>query len=156
MPYHIFQFPLPGPADPGELNAFLESHRIVSVQEHFVPTPGGGLLVFVVQSVDSPSGGASSGSGSKRIDYKAVLEPEQFALFSLLREERKRIANTEGVPIYTIFTNEQLAEMVRRSVRTLPEMSRIEGIGSTRMEKHGARLLKTLTAHLQTPAPTIS
>lgn len=155
MPYHLFQYPLPAPADLGDLNAFLETHRVVSVQEHMLPTAGGGLLVFVVQSVaqSSPAGPSSSG---KRIDYKAVLDPEQFALFSLLREERKKMAQADGVPIYTILTNEQLAEMVRGPVRTLPEMAKIEGIGAARLEKYGSRLLEILTTHLPPLSPTVS
>ena len=141
MPYHLFQYPLPGSPDLGELNAFLGSHRIISVREEILPTSGGGILIFVVQSAGAPT---PTATGSKRIDYKTVLSPEQFELFSVLREERKRIANAEGVPIYTIFTNEQLAEMVRGPIRTLDEMAQIEGLGPARLEKHGARFLALL------------
>jgi hypothetical protein len=48
-----------------------------------------------------------------REDYREVLSPEEFVVFSKLREVRKQFAEKESVPAYTIFTNEQLAEMVR-------------------------------------------
>jgi len=150
MPYHLFQYPLPGPTDMGELNTFLSTHRIVSVREEVLTTPSGALLIFVVQSVE---GAAPPTGGSKRIDYKTVLNPEQFVLFCQLREERKRIAESEGVPIYTVFTNEQLAEMVRGPVRTLGEMAQLEGVGPARLEKHGTRFLSLLVPN--PPAKTI-
>lgn len=144
MPYQVFQYPLPGPADLAELNAFLGMHRIIAVQEHLLTTPSGGLLVFVVQTVEAPTTGSSPSLASKRIDYKTVLNEEEFALFSRLREERKTIASEEGVPVFTIFTNEQLAEMVRRPVRALPDLAAIDGIGPARVEKHGKRMLALL------------
>ena len=43
-------------------------------------------------------------------DYKQVLKPEEFEVFSRLREWRKGVAEKEGVPVYVVFSNEQLAE----------------------------------------------
>ena len=54
-------------------------------------------------------------------------------------------AETEAVPIYTIFSNAQLAEMVKRRVQTAADLGRIEGIGKARLEKYGARLLAILS-----------
>jgi len=72
-----------------------------------------------------------------RIDYKEVLNEQDFALFSKLRELRKQIAEKEGIPVYAVFTNEQLAEIVRRKVKTKTEMRKIEGIGEAKVEKYG-------------------
>ena len=38
-----------------------------------------------------------------------MLKPEEFEVFSRLREWRKAAAEKEGVPVYTVLTNEQLA-----------------------------------------------
>ena len=53
--------------------------------------------------------------GKNKVDYKEILTPEQFAVFARLRELRKEIASREAVPVYTIFTNEQLSQMVQAS-----------------------------------------
>ena len=149
MPYHLFQYPLPGSGDLAGLNTFLASHRVVAVRQHLVHTPDGGSLVFVVETVAAL---APVDAARRKIDYKTELTPEQFALYSRLRDERKRIAAAEGVPVYTIFSNEQLAEMVRRPIRTLEDLAGIEGIGRARLEKHGARLLECLATTHPTPA----
>ena len=73
-----------------------------------------------------------------KIDYKDVLKPEEFAVFAKLRDLRKQIAQAEAVPVYTIFTNEQLADMVRAKVTTRAGLGKIDGIGEARVEKYGA------------------
>ena len=53
-------------------------------------------------------------SKTGRIDYKEVLDEKTFALFSKLREKRKVLAEKDAVPVYSVFTNEQLAQMAQR------------------------------------------
>ena len=62
-----------------------------------------------------------------------------------------KIAEAEGVPVYAIFTNEQLAAMVQRKATTAAGLAAIEGVGQARLEKHGPRLLAIL-AVLPTPS----
>ncbi len=50
------------------------------------------------------------------------------------------------MPIYTGFSNAQLAAMVSRRVRTLSDLGEIEGIGAARVERYGGRLLGLLSA----------
>ena len=153
MYFQLFQYPLPGPPDLGDLNAWLASHRIVSVNQHVVAAPGGALLVFVVQSVEAGLTRPTLSSGTARkVDYKEALSPEDFALFSRLREERKKIAEAEGVPVYTVLTNEQLAEIAKRRPTSLSALGTIEGLGKARLEKHGSVLLALLNTP-PTPAP---
>jgi hypothetical protein len=49
-----------------------------------------------------------------KVDYREVLNPEQFAVYLKLRTLRQAISKEEGVPVYVIFTNEHLAAMVQR------------------------------------------
>ena len=51
------------------------------------------------------------------MDYKEILKSEDFAVFARLRDLRKEIAQAEAVPVYTVFTNEQLAQLVDRHNR---------------------------------------
>jgi hypothetical protein len=64
-----------------------------------------------------------------RVDYKTVLSPDEFPVFSRLREFRKELAQTEAVPVYALFTNEQLAQMVQRRCQSKSDLAQIEGPG---------------------------
>ncbi len=67
-------------------------------------------------------------------------------MFSRLRNARKEIAQSEAVPVYTVFTNEQLARMVQGRVMTKAGLEGIVGIGDARVAKYGERILATLLA----------
>jgi len=58
-----------------------------------------------------------------------VLNPEEFELFSRLRDLRKKLADREEVPVYAILTNAHLAEIVRNRVTTREGLSAIKGVG---------------------------
>jgi len=144
MPYHLFQYPLPAPAELTDLNTFLSAQRVVSVTHHIAATPSGSMLVFVVQTIHGGPSSKERSSNARKIDYRETLSPPEFERFSRLREERKKIAEAEGVPVYAVFTNEQLAELARRNPSERTEIEAIPGIGKARVDKHGERLLKIL------------
>jgi superfamily II DNA helicase RecQ len=79
-----------------------------------------------------------------KVDYRDVLSPEDFAVFAKLRELRKAIAQGEAVPVYTIFTNEQLAQMVQGRATTKAALEKIAGVGDARIEKYSGRVLELL------------
>jgi superfamily II DNA helicase RecQ len=143
MNYRLFQYPLPAPPEMEDLNEYLASRRVVAVSHHIVQTGTAAILIFIVETVD-PTHASSTGSPSSKIDYREKLNTEEFAIFSQLRTKRKQWAEAEGVPVYTIFTNAQLAEMVLRRVKTAADLASVEGVGSARIEKYGAGLLALL------------
>ncbi len=63
------------------------------------------------------------------MDYREVLSPEQFAAFVKLRTLRQTIAKDDAVPVYVIFTNEQLAAMVQKGAASKADLGRIDGVG---------------------------
>ena len=75
-----------------------------------------------------------------------MLPAAEFLVFAKLRDLRKQIADRDGVPPYAVFTNEQLADMVRNKARSAADLGRIEGIGPARIEKYAARVLEILCA----------
>ena len=71
---------------------------------------------FCVEYLESaPAAPRRRASKLPKVDYKEVLKPEEFEVFSRLRDWRKGVAEKEGVPVYVVFTNEQLAEMVKKT-----------------------------------------
>jgi superfamily II DNA helicase RecQ len=99
----------------GEMNAFLRSHRVLAVRKEFVGDGENSFWTFCVEYLESaPAGLTAPGGKLPKVDYKEVLKPEEFEVFSRLRDWRKGVAEKEGVPVYVVFTNEQLAEMVKK------------------------------------------
>jgi len=133
-----------GVASEEELNRFLRSHRVLVVHREFVAQGGNSYWAVAVEYLEGP-GVNSAGKGGARVDYKQVLSPEDFAVFVKLRQWRKAAAEEEGVPVYTIFTNEQLAEIARLRVESKVELGKIEGIGEGRLKKYGDAVLQVLS-----------
>jgi hypothetical protein len=106
-----------------DLNANLRTLRVLSVEKHFCPlAPDPGWAVCV-EYLEAGAGDMAAGvAGAKRVDYREVLDPETFAIFAALRRLRKEIATQEGVPIYTIMTNEQLASVARKRFASGPRI----------------------------------
>jgi superfamily II DNA helicase RecQ len=80
--------------------------------------------------------------------FRKNSDSPHFAVYAQLRELRKSLSEQEGVPAYALFTNEQLAEMVRRNILTQSELAKIDGVGKAKLEKYGSHfvtLLKTAT-----------
>jgi superfamily II DNA helicase RecQ len=136
MRFNTFFIPM---ADDGraqdELNEFLRSKRVLAVEKAFT----GQGWSFCVEWLE---GGKAVSRNKPKVDYREVLSPEEFALFSRLRDKRKELAQRDGVQVYTIMTNEQLAEMVRGDIRDLEGLRKIDGVGASRIEKYGAPLLE--------------
>lgn len=134
-----------------ELNRFVAGHKVVAVDRHLVDAgQGNAAWAVCVQYVDSAE--AASTKKSSRIDYREVLPEDEFAIFSELRMLRRMLAEQEGVPLYSVFNNEQLAEMVQKRVRTIAELGAIDGVGKQRIEKYGQRFLDRLRPFCDGPA----
>lgn len=130
------------------MNAFLRSHRILAIKKEFVPDGENSFWTFCVEFLDSPGNVASAvGSGGKapKVDYKEILSESEFALFSKLRDCRKELAEKDGVPVYVVFTNEQLAQIVQKKVTTREGLGEIDGVGESRIGKYGAPVLNVLS-----------
>ncbi len=128
-----------------EMNAFLRSRRVLSVRKEFVADGSDSFWAFCVEHLDQDLAGVSSGVRPPRVDYREVLEPQEFEVFSRLRDWRKKTAEQEGVPVYSVMTNEQLAQAVQRKVSTRAGLKEIEGVGEARIKKYGEAVLEALT-----------
>jgi superfamily II DNA helicase RecQ len=147
MQYRVFTVPVTGsPELEEDLNHFLRSHKVITVQKAVETIGGSPCWCFCVEFIE---GGVSSGnqkfSGrSKKVDYKEVLSEDDFAVFARLREKRKELAGNEAIPVYAICTNEQLAAIATKRPVSLTELKEIEGIGEAKAEKYGLALLEIL------------
>lgn len=146
MQLRFFRVPIPdlgGFAD--ELNAFLRGQRILNVRREVVNESGGACWAICVEYLTSASAGSPpNASGKGKIDYREKLSPEDFAVFSALRDVRKELAERDGVPVYAVFSNEQIAEIVTTKANTLAALRKIDGVGASRIEKYGERFVTAL------------
>ena len=152
MAFRFFVIPVQDSDAPeAELNAFLRGHRVISVERRWVDQGSMSFWSICVDYLDPAATGDSRRSGQRgKVDYREILSADDFAVFAGLRDLRRDIAQTDGVPVYTIFNNEQLAEMVRKKARTRADLEGIAGVGDARVGKYGPRFLDFLSRRLGT------
>jgi superfamily II DNA helicase RecQ len=147
MAYKFFNIPIQNSESAEEeFNSFLRSHTVLGVDRRWVDQGPMSFWSFCVDYL-GPSGKGKGSRGRRdrgKVDYAEVLSPEDFAVYAKLRELRKEIAQAESVPVYTIFYNEQLAQMVQKKVQTKADLEGIGGVGDARIEKYGPRFLELL------------
>ena len=117
----------------------------MGVRQEFLPDPANPKWCVAVEYLDSPGAAKdkdSRGSRAKRIDYKETLSPEDFSLFAKLRDWRKASAEHEGVPVYAIFTNEQLAKIATDRIATKSGLAELDGVGEGRVSKYSQAVIK--------------
>jgi superfamily II DNA helicase RecQ len=67
---------------------------------------------------------------------------------------RKVLAEADGVPMYAVFSNAQLAEMVTRQATSLTALAEINGVGTAKLDKYGKHFIAVLKTTLPTAEPS--
>jgi len=105
MKISVFTIPIyAGSEQENELNVFLCSHRILSVDKRFVEAGMDSFWSICVTWADVKD---QVPVQKGKVDYKQVLDEHQFTIYAALRELRKKLAEHEGVPAYALFTNDR-------------------------------------------------
>jgi superfamily II DNA helicase RecQ len=91
-------------------------------------------------------GGKSSSGGSQRVDYREVLNADEFAFFDKLRALRKEIAEKQGIPVYAVFTNDQIVAMIKNPPKATNDLLSIAGVGEARVKQYGEAFLNFFAA----------
>ena len=153
LQYATFLLPLhSGSAEQDELNRFLRGRRIVQVRKELTAIDGTSHWAMLVEYLDSPEKNTGETAKSK-VDYKEILNQKDFSLFSKLREARKKLAEENGLPVYAVCTNEQLAEIAKRRPKNLTECMQIDGIGQGKADKYVPALLECISTENNEESP---
>ena len=126
---------------------FYNRYRIVSVDKHFIERKEvcyWFICVTYLQKLSTPSKPARSVNKRGQVDYREVLNEADFMVYAKLRNLRKDISEAESIPVYTIFSNAQMAEMVTSRVITKIAISKINGVGDAKLENYAERFLELL------------
>lgn len=156
MQLRFFSIPALDPAAAeAELNALLAAGRVAGVERQFVAAGAASYWSVIVTLVDGP-GPLPAGlkvRSERKTDYRELLSEPDFAVFARLRALRKQVADAEAVPPYAVFTNEQLATMVRQRVTSAEALGQVEGVGPARVARYGAPFLAPLAAEWTPRSP---
>ena len=145
----FFISPFSEPSSHAELNNFLKSHRIINVEKRLIDGERGTGWIFLVEYSDiDPS--KSSYTMSAKIDWRDVLNPSQFAVYDLLRKNRKEIGNKTKIPLYGILSNEQLALMAQGLPKTKEDFIKIKGVNEAKYRQFGEQFLEVIKSSLLT------
>lgn len=127
-----------------ELNRFIRSVRVITTHREFVSDGRNSFWGMVVEYLKDSFREESAEAGKKRVDYREVLSPEDFTVFSKLREWRKHAASQEDIPVYAVLSNEQMAKIVENRASTKAALKEIDGIGDARIRKYGEAVIKII------------
>jgi superfamily II DNA helicase RecQ len=120
-----------------EMNRFLRMQKVLKIEQQFYTAPSGASWCFCVTYIATSSETGFGFKGNKKVDYKNVLNEDEFKRFSILRELRKEMANTDAVPAYAVFTDAELAEMAKSEILNSRTILNIDGIAEKRFVKYG-------------------
>lgn len=93
-----------------------------------------------------------SKAASRKVN-KAVSSGDE-TLWELLRNMRKQLAESQDVPPYMIFHDATLMEMVRLIPTSLEALSRINGVGASKLDHYGQAFVELLSEYQRDSAAT--
>ncbi len=125
-----------------ELNTFMRSHKVLNVDRKAIDSERGtGWMVFVEYLLNAANEVAVRG---QKIDYKALLGDDDYLLFNKLRDERARLAKIDGIPVWSVATNDHLVTMIKNKVATLESYLELPGMSPKQGKKYGQAMVDCL------------
>lgn len=124
-----------------ELNQFLRSKKILQTDHQLVNGADGASWCFCIKYVDDFN---ASDRDRPRTDYRKLLDESAFERFVALKEIRKGLAQSESVPAYAVFTDEELSMIAKLERVTLDGLKTIKGIGPKKIERYGQYFVTNL------------
>lgn len=98
-------------------------------------------------------------TGKRKVIIKRAIQKQQAiskentqtdaALFEILRELRKKIAEEENVPPYVVFSDVTLHEMSGKYPTQNSELLTIKGVGAHKLEKYGGHFLSAIQDYVE-------
>lgn len=99
-------------------------------------------------------GRALTTASERKIRHCSQCEVDvDLALFELLREWRKGIADAASVPAFVVFTDATLTALTIEQPGSTAELLQIPGIGQAKADRYGPGVLEVIGAHGRAAAP---
>jgi ATP-dependent DNA helicase RecQ len=94
-----------------------------------------------------PRRGGGGRKARKASEASASLAPAENSLFESLRALRAELAREQNLPAYVIFHDATLRAMATQHPATLDELARVNGVGASKLERYGERMLAVIRAN---------
>ena len=90
MQIRIFNIPITDNGEmQAEMNRFLSASKVLEIEQRFYQNDKSALWSFCVRYLNSNTGSFQQQSTKQKVDYKELLNENEFAIFSKFRECRK-------------------------------------------------------------------
>lgn len=125
-----------GAKEVGDFIEFLISQELLAIEQGQFPT----LYVS--------SKGKNVLLGKEQVHRRETVKVREVSkddpLFELLRDVRRRIAESENVPPFVIFSDAALKDMCAKLPRTNEEFLRVSGVGEHKLQKYGLEFIQAI------------
>ncbi len=126
-----------------EVREFLKDKELISARDYFFIKNDVPYLVFVFKYFPHRVEVDSKFTSKEKRDepWRESLAEHDMGLFNLLRDWRSQRSKRDGMPPYILFTNQQLAAVVKMRPQSLAELTQIDGVGKGKAQKYGEEIL---------------
>jgi len=132
--------------DAAPLEAFCEAHAVNGWVDHFFVHAGRPELVVVIE-YEECAGIRRAGKPQRRErDPRRELPAMARPAYDRLREWRSLRARQDGVPVYVVFSNRELAAIAAAAPRTKEALRAIDGIGKGKVDKYTEDVFEVLAS----------
>jgi superfamily II DNA helicase RecQ len=139
MQIKIYSIPLTGGERLNEeMNTFLRTKRILQVESKQVIEGECAAWTFCIRYLEDNTASPSSfySKEGQKPDYESLLDKPSYDRFVKMRKIRRDLSKSEGIPAYTIFTDEQMSELAKIETLSVAQMKSVKGIGEKTAEKY--------------------
>jgi len=147
--------PLHGGFNDEIIHAFTKDKEVISIKDYFFFKNDTPYLTFVIQYAWIPSNTRPERFQAGQEDWRRLLNEADLGLFDLLRNWRLTRSKKEGAPPYILFSNAQLAHIVKARPQVLSDLAKIEGVGQAKIDKYGSEILEITKINLDIPPSNV-
>jgi len=147
MKLRVLTIPLLGTDSNDQLEALQHQWEITRYEHYLVDLAEGPAIAVVAALRDRPPEAEAQHKSSRtsRAQLVAALDPLGRDRFEQLRAWRKSTARDEGLPVYALATNAQLAEIASLSNPSRTKLSDIGGFGRKKVDRYADSILGLLS-----------
>jgi len=148
MKLHVVTVPL-SPTSTEALDALQSAAEIARYDHYLIDLPTGPAVAIVAAVRGSTSTAPTERRSGRRRrsleDWLAELDDDARPRFERLRAWRKMTARDEGIPVYALASNAQLAEMARMKAPSKSKLADVAGFGRTKVDRYSEQVLTILS-----------
>ncbi len=78
--------------------------------------------------------------------HEEGLDEPQKIFLGQLKVWRKERAEKDGVPVYIVGTNKEMADIVKTAPRSVEQLKNIKGFGKGKISKYGTEIIEMVTS----------